>query len=40
MNIKMKNILLIDDNEMDNYISEYKGKQYSWEMYLILQLKH
>jgi hypothetical protein len=23
MNIKMKNILLIDDNEMDNYISEY-----------------
>jgi CheY-like chemotaxis protein len=23
MNIKMKNILLIDDNEMDNHISEY-----------------
>jgi CheY-like chemotaxis protein len=23
MDIKMKNIVLIDDNEMDNYISEY-----------------
>jgi hypothetical protein len=23
MDIKMKNILLIDDNEMDNHISEY-----------------
>jgi hypothetical protein len=27
MNIKMKNILLIDDNEMDNYISEYIIRQ-------------